>query len=91
MKVRLTIDLALPDELTDFSDGELSQFLFDVYTNFVVVQHLSEAVEWCARAKVGTDNEEPTAKRIFDYHRQAGKYTNPVTWRYERLDSESHD
>ena len=86
MKVRLTIDLDLPDELTDYPDAELSQFLFDVYTNFVVVQHLSEALKWCAYQNPETDT---TARRIFQYHREAGKYTKPVTWRYERLEETS--
>jgi hypothetical protein len=85
MKIRLTIEINAPDDLQDWSDGELAQYLHDQYVHYVPMQHLIEALHWCAEAKVGTPEEKPLDKRIYEDHKAAGQWTKATWWKFERL------
>jgi hypothetical protein len=67
MKLRLVIDLDVP-EFDGQSDAEVSQNLFDSYTHYVTKKHLEDAMRWCAKGRIGSDNEDATAKAIYNYH-----------------------
>lgn len=64
MKIKLEIELELPDECKEWSDGELSQYVFDGYTHYVTCQHSIDVVNWCVAKQRG----EPTGTQIFHYH-----------------------
>ena len=81
MKVRLTIDLDIPDECGEWGDDFIYQYLFDVYVNYVTISHCRDAVQWCGKA-----NESPTAERIYKQHQLWGKITSQPEWTMERLD-----
>ena len=80
MKVRLTIDLELPDELSGFSKPELDQLLFDAYINYITCAHYEDALNRIERGHIND-----TAESIVDYHKQWGRTSKPVNWSYERL------
>lgn len=46
MKIKLEIELDLPEEYVEYSDAELGQVIFDYYTNYVTTRHLADAVRW---------------------------------------------
>jgi hypothetical protein len=71
MKVTLTIELALPDDtpvILDAYEESLPQLVFDAYVNFTTCSHADAAVQWCAKGKIGSDNEDSSAKQIYQYH-----------------------
>lgn len=86
MKVQLTIDLILPDDCQEMNDAEISQVLFDGYTNYVTVSHARDAVKWCARGKIGSDNEDKVAKHIYKYHETWRNVADQAVWTFERKD-----
>ena len=86
MKVKLTIELELPDETPVVLEAyreSLGQLLFDEYINYVTCAHLQDSVEWCAKGKVGSDNEDPGAKRIYQHHDTWGEICSNAKWGYE--------
>lgn len=85
MKVKLNIELELPAECDDWSDAELQQLLFDEYVNHATCSHLEDATHWCAKAKVGTDNEDPSGKMIFEMHRTWGGICQNAKWDFEKV------
>jgi hypothetical protein len=85
MKIKLTIELDLPDECSSFSDGELSQLLFDEYVNYATCAHLEDATHWCCEARVGTEDENLQKKIIYEHHKIWGNICDAVTWKYERV------
>lgn len=86
MKIRLTIDLDIPDECRDWSDAALRQGIFDDYVNYNTIAHATAAVDWCKKAKVGTPEERPTEKLIFEHHKLWTEITTQPKWTLERLD-----
>jgi len=65
MKIKLEIELEIPDECKEWSDGELSQYIFDGYTNYVTCEHSLEAVQWCVAMQRG----EETGTHLFNWHK----------------------
>lgn len=90
MKVKLTIELELPEgtvvPTTEQQSLEFSDVLYDAYVHYVTSQHLMDAVKWCAKGKVGSDNEEPRAKRIYEYHDMWGKICSQAKWGWEIIE-----
>lgn len=80
MQVELNIKLDLPDNCQDMSQAELEQLLFDTYVNFVTTRHCIDAVKWCAKAKVGTEQEDVVAKKIFEHHELWADLSSQATW-----------
>lgn len=71
MKVILTIELDLPDTtpvVLDSYNESIKQVVFDSYINYITCCHLKDAVKWCSIGKVGSHNEDLTAKGIYQYH-----------------------
>lgn len=48
MKIQLTIELDIPDELKEYTLPELQQWVFDGYVNYVTVSHYKDALTWLA-------------------------------------------
>lgn len=87
MKIRLTVELDIPDDARDYSEAELQQLIFDTYIHYVVQRHARDAVKWCAMAKVGSDNEDPTGKALFEHHHLWTEASRAREWSIERLDN----
>lgn len=85
MKVRLTIDLELPEKFEEWPDLELSQFLFDSYVNYVTLQHYVEALHWAASAQLGSENEVLMDKLAHERHIEAARFSKPVEWKFDKL------
>lgn len=86
MKVKLTIELELPSNfptVLDSLEDSLSEILFDHYINFATIQHSVEATRWCARGKVGSDDEEPTSKQIYLVHKTWTEICSAAKWSFE--------
>lgn len=77
MKVRLSIDLDLPDGLQAHPDG-IGQLLFDQYINFVPVQHYCEALKWL-------DEKTPNADKIVEIHKEWGNIASQPHWTYSLI------
>lgn len=82
MKLRLVIDMELPDEISDYSDAELRQLVFDAYINYNTCSHLADSVEWLARSQQSPDNA--AAPRIYKHHDTWGDISRNVKWSIER-------
>tara|TARA_Y100000310_G_C20622404_1_gene784087 strand:+ start:302 stop:565 length:264 start_codon:yes stop_codon:yes gene_type:complete len=83
MKVKLNIEIELPDEFSDYSHAEMQQLLFDEYVNTVACSHLRDAVEWCGEARVGTADEDSNKKIIYEHHQAWGKICTQATFDFE--------
>lgn len=64
MKIKLEIELEIPDECKEWSDGELSQYVFDNYTNYVTVQHSSQVLD-CYDIK-----DDFMKQHMIDHHKE---------------------
>lgn len=80
LRVRLVIDLDLPDECAQMTQPELRQLVFDDYIHYAAVSHMADATHWCARGNVGSDAEREPEKLIFLHHRLWGKLCAKATW-----------
>jgi hypothetical protein len=80
MQVELNIKLDLPENCQNMSQAELEQLVFDTYVNFVTKRHSIDAMQWCAKAKVGTENEDVIARRIFEHHELWADLSAQATW-----------
>ena len=86
MKVKLTIEIELPDQTADVLAEireDLGQVLFDSYINYATCSHAEDAVIWCAEAKVGSKDEDSTAKAIFEYHNNWKNICRNAIWNFE--------
>lgn len=84
MKVKITVELEIPDvEVADFLPGEIDQLVFDAYTHYVTCSHLEDAMKWCANGKIGSDNEDPTLKKIYEYHNNWADISSKAKVKYE--------
>lgn len=77
MKVTLTIELELPDSITS---DEAQEAIGYHYINYVSVKHASDAVEWCAKAKPDSPNEDAGAKVIYLHHDMWGDICSNAKW-----------
>jgi len=77
-KVKLEIELDIPD-VSEFSDAEISQLVFDTYTNYVVVQHLQDAMYWLARPTSQDQPSKAADKLISQHHRIWAKIARAAT------------
>jgi hypothetical protein len=83
MKIEMTIKLNLPDSCAALSCSELRQVIYEAYINYVTCEHAHDAVKWCAKAKVGTDDEKPVEKRIFQYHDSWRDIASTAVWDFK--------
>jgi hypothetical protein len=87
MKVKLNVELELPDYCKTWSDAEIQQLLFDEYVNHATCAHLEDATHWCCKARVGTEDEDPTGRQIFEMHKNWGEICSNATWDWERVEN----
>lgn len=91
MKVRLTMEIELPDEMMggdeEYTDEEnlsyVHQLLFDNLTNFAVCKHIIERMEWLCR-----DASSPEVRdAIIQGHKQWQEILNKAqeTMRLEQI------
>ena len=80
MQVELNIALELPDEFASLTPEELRQVLYDEYVSAIAGHHAAEAVEWCARGRVGSGNEDPAARQVYENHSRWHKITSRPNW-----------
>jgi hypothetical protein len=90
MKIKLDIELDLPDECKDWSYAELQQLLFDEYINHATCCHLEAATKWCAKAYTNDEGKSPEgrvkdegAKRIMDTHKLWGEICDKAEWNFK--------
>ena len=79
MKITLTVELDLPDDMVAWSDAELRQMLFDSYTNYVPLQHLNESLHWMCESV-----EDSSAQLIADIHTKWYYITKDPPWSFKR-------
>ena len=89
MKVTLTIELDLPDEMQEWSDEELAQVLFDEYVNYVPAGHIYDACKWSANAGKAeregkSELEIIGAKHIATNAQQWYDITKDQRWSFKR-------
>lgn len=87
MKVKLNVELDLPDDCEGWSDAELQQLLFDEYINHATCAHLEDATHWCCEARVGMPDEDATKKIIFEHHQLWGEICSNATWDWQRVEN----
>jgi hypothetical protein len=81
MKITLTIELDIPDECSEWSDGEIAQNVFDTYVAYVPKKHIQDVTQWIVEhAKTGN----PTAKIIADHHELWYDITKNPKWSFTR-------
>jgi len=80
MKVKLEIELELPDKYQDWSNEELQQLLFDEYVNHATCAHAEYAFDWCSKAS----DEDEGAKLILEDHRMWNKICKAAKWCFKR-------
>lgn len=83
MKIKLTIELDLPDEANDWSDAELRQVVFDSYINYATCQHMQDAVHWMARS--AKSEPDSAGRAIAEIHSNWGDICSQATWTMERI------
>lgn len=86
MKLRLTIDIELPDNCAEWSDAELRQVVFDAYINYNTCSHLQDAMKWLVES--GKREDATTAKIIQKHHNDWADISSAAVWSMERLASE---
>lgn len=86
MKVRLTIDLELPETYRSFTDPELRMTLYEEFMRTVHQAHLESALE------IEMDSGNHEAGSVFSmlqearkYHLEWAKITDVPDWNVERL------
>lgn len=89
MKVELAIRLDLPDECSKMSDDEISQIIYDNYVNYATCSHLKDSAKWCARGRIGSEDEDVSAKRIYVVHRNWGEICSNASWSMRRIDDKT--
>lgn len=68
MDIELKIKMKLPDECLEMSDDELRDVLWEAYVKYVTVHHSIDAMKWCCKGKIGTENEDSGAKILMTHH-----------------------
>ncbi len=79
MKIKLTIELDLPDTMSDWNDSELRQVVFDEYVNFSTISHLSESIDWKTRG------DSSLNEMIAQKHHDWSKICNSAVWEIDRV------
>lgn len=78
MKITLTVELDLPDDMAEWPDPELRQLLFDSYTNYVPLQHLNDSLHWMGKF------QSSNADLIADEHKKWYDITKQPKWSFKR-------
>lgn len=68
MKIKLEIELEMPDQYKDWPMNELHQLIFDSYVNYATCKHLDDVLQWMVDAK-----DSKTVDYIIDMHKEWGK------------------
>tara|TARA_Y100000034_G_scaffold117749_1_gene157541 strand:+ start:3135 stop:3374 length:240 start_codon:yes stop_codon:yes gene_type:complete len=76
MKVRLEVDLELPDVCEKMSEGELQQLLFDVYVGYVSGCHLRDVTSFMAK---GMEPSNP----VIRMHQTWAEITSNPQWKFK--------
>lgn len=75
MKIKLIIDIELPDECMKASEEELRQNLFDDVINYLTICHLRDALKWTVKTI-----DTPNAKIIADHHKLWADICENARW-----------
>lgn len=86
MKVKLTIELDLPDN-TPLVEGHerasLGELLSDTYVNYATRSHLEDALKWCVKSS--NNKDDVGAEMIFKHHDLWGDICAKAKWDFEVL------
>lgn len=86
MKVKLTVELDIPDDtplLAGHERASLGELLSDAYTRYVTVRHCTDAMKWLVAAKLGTPNEDAMAARLYKHHDAWADICDKAEWSFE--------
>lgn len=85
-KITLTIELEIPN-VENWTDGELSQLIFDEYINHATCSHYEDATHWMAesgkREKEGKDTF--AANQIAKMHQTWGEICSKAKWLWKKV------
>ena len=84
MKVRITLNLELPEECREFSDPELRQVLYESVVRLPHLEHLNCALE-LASVVTGNDREDAILTAAREEHLKWAGITDVPEWSMERL------
>lgn len=79
MKITLTVELDLPDDMAEWPDAELCQVLFESYINYVTCQHIEESMHWTIQSV-----EDRNAILIAENHKQWYNIAKQAKWSFKR-------
>lgn len=84
-KIILTIELEIP-EIEDFSDGEISQLVFDEYVNHATCSHYEDACTWMAYQSIAEKEgkEAISEKMITKMHQTWGDICSKAKWSWSK-------
>lgn len=85
MKIELQIILDVGDHMVNMSEEEIAQILFDDVVNYSTVNHLGDCIHWCAKGKIGGENEDPNPsfRLLYEHHNLWGEICNNATWSFK--------
>lgn len=64
-------------------DALIGDALGYAYVGFVTNQHYAEAVEWCARGHIGSENEDKNAVPVYQHHKLWGDIAKTATFKWK--------
>lgn len=82
MKIQITIELDLPDNMQEWSDPEIGQELFTNYVNYVHSQHLIDTLQWMTQTAESGGHLYP--ELIAKNHKMWANISNNVKWSFTR-------
>lgn len=88
MKVRITIDIDLPDDPeADFPQGALEQNVWDATLQHMVSSHSEEALKWLSKSldKDISYIGRLHAEKIVKYHKDWADLLIQSVWKFEKL------
>ena len=88
MQVELRLTLNLPDYCERMDPSELEQVVYDGIVGFVIKKHHEAALRWAAKSNVGMPDEDPTGKRLYEFHEVWGDIADNMTWALTAAPSE---
>ena len=85
MKVKVTVELDIPDTSGPWEMAQVIQDVFDNFVNHAKTSHLEEAIEWVTESK---GDEFSPAYQIYKHHRAWADIFSKAesTMRVERID-----
>lgn len=79
MKIRLTIELDLPDGYSKWPDAELRQLVFDSYVNYNTVAHMEDAI-----ARFGK-TDDAVSRMAYNHHKEWSAISGSAVFAIEKI------